>query len=251
MTSLRIHLLWAGMLCFGLLATQGAWAQTVRERAAALSLEASAAYAGEAWEDAITLLEEAFLLVPDPAFAYNLASLYEAQGEAGLAWMFSLRYLELYPGADDADEVRTRIASFEEELTAGWTRLELDSEPSEAEVMLHPDDGSPPRRLGVTPLEGWARPGSHVLRLTHLGHPPLEDRFQAVPGVVVVRRFTFEVPPVAAPPVPAPPPGAAPVPDPGPVARSAAETLPPGQGVIPHGHSATHQTGSPALRPGW
>jgi tetratricopeptide (TPR) repeat protein len=170
-------------------------AQTARERAAALGEEATAAFDDGRVDDAIAAYTEAFELVADPSFAYNLGGLYMMTEELAQAHRYFTAYLELFPGAADRADVETLLQELQAELTVAWTRLTVTSAPDGAVVSVVSESGTA-QQLGVTPVETWVRPGLMTVELSLDGYEPASDRFNGVAGVLVPLEFSLTALPV-------------------------------------------------------
>lgn len=168
-----------------------ALAQSGRTEAGRLSDEAMTAYDEGRIDDAIVLLNQAFGLVPDPSFAFNLASLYEVQGQLGQAWRFYSTYLELFPGAEDHADVEAILAELRAELQQNWTQLRLTGTPESAVVTVtHVET----RFVFVVEAdwEGWVMPGETIVSVSAEGYVSAEERLNAIRGVVVPLRIDLE-----------------------------------------------------------
>lgn len=161
-----------------------AFAQSDRQRAADLAEEAGAAFEAGDIETAIALYEEAFGLVPDPSFAYNLGGLCDATGDLPCAALYFTQYIELFPGAQDRAEIEAYLEDLQADLEASYTRLSISSEPAGAEVWLMVDGGGE-RLLGETPLDAWVAPGTFEVEVRADGFEPLRDRRNGLAGLVV------------------------------------------------------------------
>lgn len=168
--------------------------QSPREQAAALAEQATVAFEEERLDDAIAAYSEAFSLVPDPSFAYNLGGLHMMNDNLGQALRYFEAYLRLFPGATDRAEVEQLIEELRGELTTTWTQLSVDSTPVGATVIAVYADGES-EELGETPLETWVRPGETRLRVQLEGWEDAEDLFNGVAGILVPLSFTLtEIP---------------------------------------------------------
>jgi tetratricopeptide (TPR) repeat protein len=72
------------------------------------------------WDEAITAYKEAYRLLPEPLFLYNIAQSYRQKGDCKQARTFYKSYLREAPDADNRAKVEQRIAEMEECIrTAG------------------------------------------------------------------------------------------------------------------------------------
>jgi hypothetical protein len=177
------------LLSFALAGT--ALAQGSRTEAGRLSDEAMTAYDEGRVDDAIVLLNQAFGLVPDPSFAFNLASLYEVQGQLGQAWRYYSTYLELFPGAEDRADVEAILAELRQELQQNWTELRLAGTPDTAVVTVTNVETGFVFTVEAD-WEGWVMPGETVVSLSAEGFVTAEERLNAIRGVVVPLRIELE-----------------------------------------------------------
>jgi tetratricopeptide (TPR) repeat protein len=151
-------------------------------RAAELADQAADAYASGEVQLAIDLFHEAMTYVPDPAFAFNLAQLYDSLDEWPQAFRFYSRYLELYPGAPNLEQVRTRMEDLETVMLLTHTRLVVTSDPDGIEISVAVDGGRADP-YGVTPIDGWIAPGQVAIAATLDGYTPSVRHLVARPGV--------------------------------------------------------------------
>lgn len=151
-------------------------------RAAELADQATDAYARGEVQLAIDLFHEAMTYVPDPAFAFNLAQLYDSLDEWPQAFRFYSRYLELYPGAPNLEQVRTRMEDLETVMLLTHTRLVVTSDPEGAEISVAVDGGRADP-YGVTPIDGWIAPGQVAIAATLDGYVPSVRHLVARAGV--------------------------------------------------------------------
>lgn len=101
--------------------------------------------------------------VPDsPRLTYNLARCLERIGDVPGAVEQYRRYLQLAPEADDADAVRTLLASLQEALP----EVSVATIPTGARVFV--DGVAEP--AGVSPVALRLPPGEHLLRVEAEGH---------------------------------------------------------------------------------
>jgi hypothetical protein len=215
---LRLNsILWL-LLVFLLGVCTPAWAQNARTDAARLSDEAAVAFDEGRVEDAISLLLEAFALVPDPSFAYNLASLYEMQDDPGRAWHFYREYLALFPGATDRAEVEAILADLQSVLQVEWAQVQVEATPEDARIaVVHRDSGTTFELQA--PWTGYVRPGATDVTVSAEGFEPVTETFNATAGVVVPLTVTLEAVavPVVVEPELVPEPDPQPEPEPTPI----------------------------------
>lgn len=165
---MRLH--FAGALfvaiAFATLTPRAAVAQDSEEarQAVELAQEAQTAFAAGDLPTAIRAFEQAFMLRPDPAFAYNLGLLYEAEGELARAHRYLEAYLEIYADAPNREEVETILSELRAELDRAWARIELDTIPASGRLYLVTGEGD--YFLGTAPVEFWFRPGDQTFAAT-------------------------------------------------------------------------------------
>jgi tetratricopeptide (TPR) repeat protein len=161
----------------------GLWAQAPdgTGEAARLGEAAAAAYNIGHLDEAIRLFAEAMAYVPDPAFAFNIAYIYEELGELYLAHRHYGQYLELYPGAPNRDDVEAQRAALEARFTAELAELRIDSVPEGADVWVE----SRGRRVrhGRAPLTTWVVPGPVAVEAELEGYQAASRGLNAVAGV--------------------------------------------------------------------
>lgn len=133
-------------------------------RAVQLAQEAQVAFEAGDIPTAIRSFEEAFMLRPDPAFAYNLGLLYEAEGELARAHRYLEAYLEIYEDAPNRGEVEEILMELRTELDRSWARIELSTEPGGGRLYLVSEAGD--YFLGSSPVEFWFRPGEQTFSAT-------------------------------------------------------------------------------------
>lgn len=112
--------------------------------------------------DAIVAYEQAFDLAPDPAFAYNLAALYEAVENLPRALAWYRAYLEIFPEAPNEPQVRDAIARVLRTLDTEWSHVSFDAEPASARVFVVEGDNR--FFLAETPFEEYLPPGRLTFR---------------------------------------------------------------------------------------
>lgn len=208
-----LSLLIIGLL-MGVSAT--AFAQTDRERAGELAAQAAEAASSEDFQGAIELYEEALSLVADPSFAYNLGALYDTTGDLAAAYRNFSVYVELFPGAEDAEAIRGYLEEIESELNQAYTTISVESTPAGA--MVYRIDGDHRQPLGETPLETWVPPGTTELSIEEDGYETGTERFNGLAGLRVPVDLTLSEIEVEEPdPDPDPDPEPDPDPDPDPV----------------------------------
>jgi tetratricopeptide (TPR) repeat protein len=185
-------------LCLTLHVATAQAQDTPREQAAALAEQATAAFEEERLDDAIAAYTQAFDLVPDPSFAYNLGGLHMMNENQGQALRYFEAYLRLFPGASDRAEVEDLIDELRTELTSTWTQVSVESTPLGATVIAVYTDGTS-EGLGTTPLQAFVRPGETRLSVQLEGYEDDSDLFNGIPGILVPLTFTLTEIPVIAP----------------------------------------------------
>lgn len=174
-------LLLAHSLIFG---SRMSWAQEVNptERATQLAEEAAARYEMGDVEGAIALFHEAMEYVPDPAFAFNLAQLYDSVDALPQAQRYYGRYLELYPGAPNRADVEARAQELNALLLSDYAQLVVTTTPEGAEITVTTLGGET-ESYGPSPVEDWVAPGPIGIRAEAEGYEPVSREMNAVAGV--------------------------------------------------------------------
>lgn len=164
-----------------------------RLRAKQLYEEGLAAYHAGHYSDAIDQLLAADKTLPNAAFSYNIALVYEAMGDQRSALRWLRGYLrQKGEGADEA-ETLAKVRSLEAELQArGLQQLTVLSKPVGATLKV---DGA---ALGVTPFTTELTPGSHQITVTLDGFQNQQRLVELRPD----RSMDVEVELVASPPIP-------------------------------------------------
>ncbi len=163
-----------------------------RERAKQLYEEGLSAYRAGKHSDAIDKLLEADRVMPNAAFSYNIALVYEGMGDqrSALRWLRS--YLRQSPAGTDQTAPLTKLRKFEALLQArGLQQVSVLSNPPGATVKI---DGI--ALVGLTPFTTELAPGSHVASLTLEGYEFVQRSFELRPD----RSMDVEVALVAARP---------------------------------------------------
>lgn len=132
-------------------------AQDAQREAVRLSADARTAFDEGRVMDAIVAYEQAFDLAPDPAFAYNLAALYEAVENLPRALAWYRAYLEIFPEAPNEPQVRDAIARVLRTLDTEWSLVSFGAEPATARVFVV--EGENRYFLAETPFEEYLPPG--------------------------------------------------------------------------------------------
>jgi len=125
------------------------------KRVLKLLKEGKQAAKAENYQKAYDLFEEANSLYPRPGLQFRLGQLAERNGDKQKALSHFMKYLEVTPPIDEADEdtkedieyAETRIDELRESMTA---KLEVGSTPGGASVYLESTDGEPIGRTPVT-----------------------------------------------------------------------------------------------------
>jgi tetratricopeptide (TPR) repeat protein len=89
----------------------GSAAQTPQARAADLFNKGAEAYRRGEFAQAVSMLQEAYSLDPQPVLLYNLARAYEGSGSNDLAIETYARYLEADPKAPDRGAIEQRLGT--------------------------------------------------------------------------------------------------------------------------------------------
>ncbi len=129
-------------------------------------------YRAKRYDRAAREFELALALTPsDSSSTYNLARCRERQGKLALAVHHYRTYLRLAPEAKDATLVTRHVDKLETQLAKDHGQLEVRSSPSGAVVLLADSaPGSPPVKLGTTPLRRWLPRGAHRILLRLEGY---------------------------------------------------------------------------------
>lgn len=144
-----------------------------RQQAKRLYEEGLSAYRARKYSDAIDKLLEADRLMPNAAFSYNIALVYEAMGDqrSALRWLRS----HLRQRGDESAELATltKVGKLEKEMQVhGVQQVTILSKPPGATVWI---DG---HSLGLTPFTTEIVPGSHSVSLALNGHEPAQRAFE-------------------------------------------------------------------------
>jgi len=153
------------------------------ERAADLAAEAALRYEAGDVPGAIALFHEAMEYVADPAFAFNLAQLYDYTEDLPQAHRFYGRYLELYMNAPNQADVEARIAEIERTLSLAFARLIVISQPPGAEITV--TTAGDTQSYGVTPVDQWVPAGPLDIQAELEGFETVNRTTNAVLGVRV------------------------------------------------------------------
>ena len=153
------------------------------QRAADLAAEAALRYEAGDVQGAIDLFHEAMEYVADPAFAFNLASLYDYIEDLPQAHRFYTRYLELYMNAPNQADVEARLAELEQTLSLAFARLIVTSQPPGAEITV--TTGGEPQSYGLTPVDQWVPAGRMEIAAQLEGFEPASRTTNVVLGVRV------------------------------------------------------------------
>ena len=177
--------IWLGLTTALLLVVvaSGAMAQDVdpTERASQLATQAAQRYDAGDVLGAIELFHEAMTYVPDPAFAFNLAQLYDAIGQHTTAYRFYGRYLELYPGAPNRTTVEERITELTQSFSTEYAHLLVTTDPSGALVAVTTDDQE--MDYGPSPVDNYVLPGTITICARLEGYETTSTQRNAVAGV--------------------------------------------------------------------
>jgi len=180
------------MLAVVALAIPPAHGQTDRQRQAAeLAEVASEAFEAGDLDRAIEAYLEAFALVPDPSFAFNLGVLYDDAGDLPRAYRYFSQYLDLFPGAEDRGEIEAYLEELLADLRRGYTEVTVQATPREAEVWLMGASGE--ELLGESPVAAWIAPGSITIEVRADGYVTVTERYNGVAGVRVPIEIALEL----------------------------------------------------------
>jgi tetratricopeptide (TPR) repeat protein len=138
--------------------TAPAAAQTPQARAADLFNKGAEAYRRGEFQQAVTLMQEAYSLDPQPVLLYNLARAHEGLGSIDAAIDTFTRYLEADPKAPDRGAIEQRIGTLkrqrderralEKQRDAERTRADEEKAERERKQGQRPDDA---RQRSVLP----------------------------------------------------------------------------------------------------
>ena len=140
-------------------------------RAIELTEQGRAAYESGDVPGAIVAFEQAWDVTRDPAFAFNLGALYEAVGDLPRARAWLETFLEVFPEAPNAEDVRGMIDRLTATLDREWARIAFEATPADARVFVV-DDAGDAYFLGETPFEHHVQPGAVALRFQADYHYP-------------------------------------------------------------------------------
>jgi tetratricopeptide (TPR) repeat protein len=150
-------------------------------RATELAEQAMARYAEGDVEGAIALYHEAMSYVRDPAFAFNLAQLYDSIDRHPEAYRFYGQFLDLYPGAEQADAVRSRREELSALLESDYARLVVTTQPAGAEITVEGPEMTV--AYGPSPVDDYVAPGPITIVAEGLGYQPETTERIALAGV--------------------------------------------------------------------
>jgi tetratricopeptide (TPR) repeat protein len=124
-----------------------------------------AAFDDGRFREAVELFKEADRLAPSPLHSFNVAKVYERMGDDRNALARYREYLRRLPTAENAAEVRRRVADLERSLKElGVQQLSVLTTPPGATVLI--DDVA----RGASPWTGELPPGRHLLALRLSGY---------------------------------------------------------------------------------
>jgi hypothetical protein len=119
-----------------------------KEQAKALFKQGREHFQSGRFADALTAFEQANAIKPHPLMLYNIGQVHEAMNDLPRAVETYEKFLA--SGAEDADDVKDRLARIRKTMAASWTTLELTSEPLGASIWINARDGAP---RGRTPAK--------------------------------------------------------------------------------------------------
>lgn len=85
----------------------------VQARADALFVNGQASYRDGKYQEAISQFKQAYILVADPVYLFNIAQSYRKVGDCVAAYDNYSRYLEVAPNAENRDKVRQWLTELE------------------------------------------------------------------------------------------------------------------------------------------
>ncbi|MGE5782975.1 MAG: PEGA domain-containing protein, partial [Myxococcales bacterium] len=144
-----------------------------RERAKQLYEQGQLAYRQGRYSEAIDKLLEADRAMPNAAFSYNIALVYEKMGDqrSALRWLRS--YLRQSGKGVNDEATQAKVRKFEGELQArGLQQVSILSNPAGATLQV---DG---HALGLTPFTTELTPGMHRLALSLPGYALVQKDFE-------------------------------------------------------------------------
>jgi tetratricopeptide (TPR) repeat protein len=137
----------AAVLALGVTATATSAGATdeapagANERALELSRKSATSYREGRFQEAVTLLEQAYALKPEPVLLYNMGRAYEGLGDLKSAVKSYSDYLAAQPNARDRGALEQRIATMQKQIDE---REKLEREHQTASVRPQPDEKRPP-----------------------------------------------------------------------------------------------------------
>lgn len=148
-----------------------------RERAKQLYEQGVTAFREGRYSDAVDKLLEADRVMPNAAFSYNIALVYEQMGDERSALRWLRNYLRQSTQPTDADAATVaKVRKLESALQSqGLQQVSILSEPPGATIQL---DG---RALGITPFTTEITPGIHRITLMLEGYEPAQRDFELRP----------------------------------------------------------------------
>jgi len=154
---------------------ESAGANPNRERAKQLYEEGLTAYRAGKYSDAIDKLLEADHVMPNAAFSYNIALVYQAMGDKRSALRWLRGYLRQSGKSDDAATIG-KVKGLEAEFQSkGIQQVTILSSPPGAALRI---DGN---ALGITPFTIEITPGSHQATLVLDGYQAVQRTFDLRP----------------------------------------------------------------------
>jgi hypothetical protein len=152
------------------------------ELAADLARQAADSYEVGNIDGAIELFHQAIEVIPDPAFAFNLAQLYDSIDQFPQARDWYETYLGFYEyGPDNRNYVEERIEELVEIIPRECAHVVVTTDPPGAEVVIH--TGGRDQVYGVTPLDAYVAPGSITVNASLDGYQLVTRNLNAVAGV--------------------------------------------------------------------
>ncbi|MBN1946330.1 MAG: hypothetical protein JW797_11690 [Bradymonadales bacterium] len=188
---MRRHVSWlqSATVLLWLMASSSAFAQDDEstQRAAALASQAAARYQDGDVQGAIDLFHEAMSYVADPAFAFNLAQLYDSIQIRPLAYRFYQRYLDLYPMAPNRSEVVERIEQLRTFFSRQYAHLVVSTTPPQAQIWVSIEDRCD--EYGPSPIDNYVAPGMVTITAQLDGYSSASTIRNAVAGVRLEVQF--------------------------------------------------------------
>jgi hypothetical protein len=147
-----------------------------RDQAKMLYEAGLAAYRAGRYSDAVDRLLEADRLMPNAAFSFNIALVYEAMGDKRSALRWMRDYLRQSDKSSSDEAAQAKVKKFEADIQKrGLQQVTILSKPAQAKVWI---DG---HGLGITPFTAEIAPGSHQVTVSLDGYEVAQQSFELRP----------------------------------------------------------------------